>query len=60
MTDTSKSIFATNLIISKILHKPGIMKMTKSIPIAMDFMEGSVSEYLDNLWAKKSFIVANI
>jgi hypothetical protein len=37
-----------------------MMKMTKSIPIAMDFMEGSVSEYLDNLWAKKSFIVANI
>jgi hypothetical protein len=37
-----------------------MMKMTKSIPIAIDFMEGSVSEYLDNLWAKKSFIVANI
>jgi hypothetical protein len=39
-------------------HKPGMTKMTKSIPIAIDFIEGSVSVYLDSLCPKKSFIVA--
>jgi hypothetical protein len=36
-----------------------MMKRANSTPINMDILEGSVSEYLDNLWAKKSFIVAN-